>query len=110
MKCANPNCQNRLVYLRGGSLRLLELECSPASRLQRAGGGFPVYSPSARYFWLCPECSRILVLKRWTSEGLILESRPTHGQQLTRTWTVPPNPAVGSVSTQQFRSPSARSA
>ena len=76
MKCANPTCNSTLLYLRGGVLRLLEMETEPARRLQGHGDGFPVCRPSARFFWLCAECARNLVIKRWAAQGLILEWRP----------------------------------
>lgn len=75
MKCANPNCNQHLLYLRGGTLRLLELECSPEGRISGESGGFPVACASSRCFWLCAACSKILTLRRWTDEGLVLEPR-----------------------------------
>jgi hypothetical protein len=94
MKCANPLCRNELHYLRGGSLRLLELEGSPESRLQGDGGGFPVCRCTAHYFWLCQECSRSLKLRRWTQDGLVLEARVGHGNAPPPISIVHPEPAV----------------
>jgi hypothetical protein len=110
MKCANPSCTNTLVYLRGGVLRLLEMESEPPTRLHGHGDGFPVYRPSARYFWLCADCARVLVLKRWTARGLILESRPTPQRPQPRSYQVQPTPAVDKSSTMHFRLPTVRSA
>lgn len=47
-KCANPECTNRFLYLRGGRLVPVKLH-SPA-----AGSGEP---PRQELFWLCPECA-----------------------------------------------------
>lgn len=103
MKCANPLCQHHLLYLRGGTLRLLELECTSESRLQRDSGGFPVFDRAVRYFWLCPECSRILVLRRWTEDGLVLESQSRPAGKAPPTWTVRPEPAVDAENLLHFR-------
>lgn len=75
MKCANPDCERSMLYLRGGTLRLLEQECHPASRLRGEGDGFPVYTRPVRFFWLCPECSAKMSVRRWTGERLLLEPR-----------------------------------
>lgn len=110
MKCANPLCQHHLLYLRGGTLRLLELECAPESRLQGACGSFSVLRHAARYFWLCPECSRILVLRRWTPEGIVLESRSHPPGRPAPAWTVTPEPALDAGSILPFRPPATRTA
>lgn len=110
MKCANPSCTSTLVYLRGGVLRLLEMESTPADRLHGHGDGFPVCRPSARYFWLCGDCARVLELKRWTAQGLILESRPTPHRPQPQSYKVQPTPAVEKSSGMHFRLPSVRTA
>lgn len=110
MKCANPNCQNHLHYLRGGSLRLLELESMPGASHPDEGGGFPISSRTARYFWLCRECSATLVLRRWTQGGLVLQSRTRPSGAPPLLWTVPPEPAVDADSVLHFRRSVARSA
>lgn len=110
MKCANPLCQHHLLYLRGGTLRLLELECTPESRLWGEGGSFSVLRHAARYFWLCPECSRILILRRWTQEGIVLESRSHPDGVQPPTWTVIPEPALDVESILHYRGPSPRTA
>lgn len=94
MKCANPLCQHQLHYLRGGTLRLLELEKAADNPLLGAGGGFPVSPRTARYFWLCPECSQFLILRRWTQRGLVLQSRRHPVGASAATWTVSPEPPV----------------
>ncbi len=75
MFCANPACRLKSEDLHDGTLRLVELDVAPEDRILGADGGFPVCSVATRYFWLCQECSRILTIKRWTSTGLVLESR-----------------------------------
>jgi hypothetical protein len=110
MKCANPECRKSLVYLCGGTLRLLELEGSAAGRLRGEGAGFPVCCQSARYFWLCGECSKTLILKRWTRDGLILESRDSAGRTQIDRWTVEAIPAVRADSVLHFRKPLTKSA
>ncbi len=109
MKCANPNCQSSLLYLRGGTLRLLELEPHPedgAPELSRAPS--PVHAP-ARYFWLCSHCSHIFRLSRWTARGLLLESLDPSAEQ-ERTVLVDPQPAVNPSSVFHFRRRPARAA
>jgi hypothetical protein len=110
MKCANPSCNSTLVYLRGGVLRLLEMEVTPASRLHGHGDGFPVCRPSARYFWLCAECARVLVIKRWTTQGLLLETRPSAQRPQSEKYNVQPTPAVEPSSVMHFRLPKVRTA
>jgi hypothetical protein len=110
MKCANPVCHNHLLYLRGGTLRLLEIERTPGSGDEGEGGGIPERRRAARYFWLCPECSQSLVLRRWTQDGVVLEPRnPSHGAPIP-TWTVAPKPAVDAESILHFRPRAIRSA
>jgi hypothetical protein len=110
MKCANPKCQHNLLYLRGGILRLLELDGPPAARLHGEDAGFPVCCQSARYFWLCGECSKTLVLKRWTRDGLILESRDSTDRARMDRCTVEAIPAVSADSVLHFHKPIAKSA
>jgi hypothetical protein len=110
MKCANPLCEHRLHYLRGGTLRLLEFENALENRLRGGGGGFPVIQRSARYFWLCSECSGILILRSWTQYGLVLQSRRQPEEASPRTWTVPAEPAVDVENRGSFRIPRVRTA
>lgn len=110
MKCANPSCNSSLVYLRGGVLRLLEMESPPEGRLHGHADGFPICRPSARYFWLCRDCARILVIRRWTAQGLILESRPSRDQPRAYSYKVQPVPAVEASSAKRFHLPAPRTA
>jgi hypothetical protein len=73
MQCANPKCRRDALDLQTGTLCLIELSLPPDERIIRADGGFPVAVAPSRYFWLCPECSRIWKMKRWTSAGVDLE-------------------------------------
>lgn len=75
MWCANPACGLRSQDLHDGTLRLVELDVEPEDRILGADGGFPICNVPTRYFWLCANCSRVLTIKRWTSTGLIFESR-----------------------------------
>lgn len=110
MKCVNPNCTSKMLYLRGGVLRLLELECSPANRLHGHGDGFPVCRPTTRYFWLCGDCARELVMRRWTARGVILESLPSGAGAERKIYTVTAVPAVEPSSVMHFRLPAPRTA
>lgn len=110
MKCANPNCTNTMLYLRGGVLRLLELEGEPHGRLHGHADGFPVCRPTARYFWLCGHCAKILVVRRWTEQGLMLESLPSAPGSERKTYTVAAVPAAEPSSIIHFRLPTPRTA
>ena len=93
MKCANPNCHSTFLYARGGSLRLLPLEDSGEAGNHTEGTAV-AGTAGARYFWLCRDCSRILVLKQWTARGLLLESRHALPNGKTGRWMVKASPAV----------------
>ncbi len=73
MQCANPRCRQSAHDLQDGTLRLVELDVAPEDRVVRSDGGFPVCAVPSRYFWLCAQCSKVLIIKRWTLAGLILE-------------------------------------
>jgi hypothetical protein len=51
VQCANPKCRRDELYLRDGSLRLVELEIHPDRRFQREDDGFPICSLQRRFFW-----------------------------------------------------------
>lgn len=110
MKCANPNCSNTKLYLRGGVLRLLALEAplEPCTNGHHVGNNSS--QPAARYFWLCSACARFLVVKRWTAEGLILESHDLSDESAARTWVVHAVPAVEPKSIFHFQRPPFRAA
>jgi hypothetical protein len=110
MKCANPNCHCSLLYLRGGTLRLLELESAPADRIHGDSSGFPVFRQAARYFWLCSDCSRSFTMKRWTAQGLVLEASAASAEVRESTVLVDAHPAVKPSSVLYFRRTPVRAA
>jgi hypothetical protein len=73
MHCANPNCRRKAEDLLDGTLWLVESEVPPDDRITGAAGGFPVCSVRSRYFWLCAECSRVLIVKKWRPPELFFE-------------------------------------
>ena len=74
MQCANPQCSKELFYLREGRLELLELELPPRDQVP-TDNGFPAKPVPSRFFWLCGECMKTHIMKRWTTSGLVLEPR-----------------------------------
>jgi hypothetical protein len=78
MQCANPSCGCDAPYLRDGSLHLLELEVSADRRLEGGEGGFPMHSSPQKYFWLCPDCTKVFSITKWTSSGIVLTPRKKH--------------------------------
>src|SRR5271156_308317 len=74
MQCANPKCSKELLYLREGRLELLELELHFHDQALVEDEGFPLKSLPSRFFWLCGECAKTHIMKRWTTSGLVLES------------------------------------
>lgn len=92
MHCVNPECRRDAQELDGGTLRLLELAIPPEERIVRADSGFPVVVVPSRYFWLCPGCSRVWRMKRWTRDGLLLEANLAEGlrEGTSQTVKVPP--------------------
>jgi hypothetical protein len=74
MQCANPQCSKELLYLREGRLELLELESHSHGQELADDAGFPIKSLPSRFFWLCGECTKTHIIRRWTPSGLVLES------------------------------------
>jgi hypothetical protein len=74
-QCANPQCSKELIYLREGTLNLLEMESHSDDQFQPDVGAFAMRSVPSKFFWLCGECTKTLVLKRWTTAGLVLVHR-----------------------------------
>jgi hypothetical protein len=72
MRCANPSCMEPARSPFQGTLWNLEMEVPPEKRTVRAEWGFPVCCVPTRFFWLCEDCSRHLVITRWTPKGLVL--------------------------------------
>jgi hypothetical protein len=75
MQCANPHCSEELLYLREGRVELKELELGCCDRGRTDEGGFPVKSAPSKFFWLCGDCAKTLIVKRWTPSGLVLVHR-----------------------------------
>jgi hypothetical protein len=86
MQCANPQCSKELLYLRDGRLELIELESDSDDQVRPDDGAFAMKSLPSKFFWLCGECTKIHIIKRWTTSGLFLVPRkqniagslPTH--------------------------------
>jgi hypothetical protein len=75
MQCANPQCSKELLYLREGTLELLELESPSDNQLRPDEGAFAMRSLPSKFFWLCGECAKTHIVKRWTTSGLVLVLR-----------------------------------
>jgi hypothetical protein len=76
MQCANPKCSKELLYLREGRLELLEMKLHFHDQVPSDDDGFPLKSLPSRFFWLCGECAKTHIMKRWTTSGLVLEYYP----------------------------------
>ena len=75
MQCANPKCSKELLYLREGSLHLLVLESDSDDQSRQDDGAFAMKPLRSRFFWLCGECSKTHIVKRWTTSGVVLMLR-----------------------------------
>jgi hypothetical protein len=75
LQCANPLCSKELLYLREGTLGLLELESQSDDLFRSDNGAFAMRSSPSKFFWLCGECTKTLIVKRWTASGLVLMLR-----------------------------------
>ena len=83
MRCANPQCSKELLYLREGRLNLLEMEPHSDDQFQSDVGAFAMRSVPSKYVWLCGECTKTLIVKRWTTAGimLVLRNQQTAGNR-----------------------------
>jgi hypothetical protein len=70
MQCANPHCSKELLYLREGRLEMLELESHADDQSPPEDGAFAMRPLPSKLFWLCGECTKIHMVKRWTTSGL----------------------------------------
>jgi hypothetical protein len=112
MLCANPQCSKEFLYLREGTLELLELESHSDDQFRLDDGAFAMRSLPSKFFWLCGECTKTHIAKRWTTSGLVLVlrgqktagshpnlvARPAAAattQPLPVSLTVPPIPPMG---------------
>jgi hypothetical protein len=75
VRCANLQCSKELLYLREGRLELLELESHSDDQLLPDDGAFAMNFLPSKLFWLCGECAKTHVVKRWTTSGLVLALR-----------------------------------
>jgi hypothetical protein len=75
MQCANPLCSKELLYLREGRIELLELESHADHPFRPDDGAFAMNCLPSKFFWLCGECAKTLIVKRWTTSGLVLVRR-----------------------------------
>jgi hypothetical protein len=74
-QCANPTCSKELLYLREGRLELLELEAHADNPSPSEDGAFAMRPLPSKLFWLCGECTKTHMVKRWTASGLIVVLR-----------------------------------
>jgi hypothetical protein len=75
MQCANPQCSKELLYFREGRLELFDLESHAGDQFPQDDGAFAIKSLPSKFFWLCGECAKTHIVKRWTSSGLVLVLR-----------------------------------
>jgi hypothetical protein len=75
VRCANPKCSKELLYLRDGTLHMLDLEPQADGRFNPNGGPFATRRSLSKFFWLCGDCSKLFIVKRWTASGLIVALR-----------------------------------
>ena len=75
MRCANPHCSKDLLYLREGSLQLLELESDSDDQSRQDDDAFAMKPQLSKFFWLCGDCSKTHIVKQWTTSGLVLMLR-----------------------------------
>jgi hypothetical protein len=78
-QCANPQCSTELLYLREGRLALLDMESHANDPARPDDGAFAMRSLPSRIFWLCGECTKTYVVKRWTTDGLVVLLRHRSG-------------------------------
>jgi hypothetical protein len=75
MQCANPQCSKESLYFREGRLELFDLESHAGDQFPPDDGAFAIKSLPSKFFWLCGECAKTHIVKRWTTSGLILVLR-----------------------------------
>jgi hypothetical protein len=75
MRCANPQCSKESLYFREGRLELFDLESHAGDQFPPDDGAFAIKSLPSKFFWLCGECAKTHIVKRWTSSGLVLVLR-----------------------------------
>ena len=103
--CANPQCSKELLYLREGRLELLDLESHADDQLRPDDGAFAMRSLPSKSFWLCGECAKTYIVKRWTTSGLVVvlrnqnaaDSHPDLAARAANTGTTTPLPPLRTV-------------
>jgi hypothetical protein len=78
-QCANPQCSKELLYLREGRLALLDMESHANDQPRPDDGAFAIRSLPSRWFWLCGDCTKTYVVKRWTTSGIVVVLRNRTG-------------------------------
>ena len=73
-KCANPDCDKQLHYLREGRVYLFETIAAVAK------GSKPAVSKN-EHFWLCGDCARVMYLQSDGNNGVRIMRRPLHVRQ-----------------------------
>src|ERR1700722_994082 len=104
MQCANPQCSKELLYFREGRLELFDLGSHAGDQFPPDNGAFAIKSLPSKFFWLCGECAKTHIVKRWTSSGLVLvlrnqntvESRHDLAARPAAAETRPPSPLPAS--------------
>ncbi len=72
-KCANPDCEKQLHYLREGRVYLFETSSTPATDTTAA-------ESQNEHFWLCGECARHMFLEH-TGSAVRVVHRPMRTRQ-----------------------------
>lgn len=73
-KCANPDCEKQLHYLREGRVYLFETFATATES-------------QSEHFWLCGVCARIMLLEPNGADGVRVVRRPMRARQ-----PIPPVP------------------
>jgi hypothetical protein len=109
-QCANPQCSQELFYLREGRLALLYMESHANDQARPDDGAFAMSPLPSRFFWLCGECTKTYVVKRWTPSGLVVvfrnrtgDSNPDQADRLRRR-----NDRTGSAGHPMWTKPQSR--
>jgi len=75
MQCANPQCSKESLYFREGRLELFDLESHAGDQFPPDDGAFAIKCLPSKFFWLCGECAKTHIVKRWTTSGLVVVLR-----------------------------------
>jgi hypothetical protein len=94
VRCANPQCSKELLYLREGRLELFELESHSDEQFRPDDGAFAMKFLPSKLFWLCGECAKTHIVKRWTTSGLVLALRNQNTAGCDPGLSARPAPAV----------------